>query len=307
MIIKTSIKYPFSVKKIPFISRLYKLSFDNQKLSNPKLISGWRTPFRILVKFFITKIHSVGVFDYLDNTCHFDSRNTQFHSIYFNRFIENGYEPEVCFILNEIVKKQKGKDCTFYDIGANWGFFVGYFSSINNNSTIYAFEPQTLIYKNLFDFIKEAKLKYVNTFNFAVGDKKNTGTIVLPDGFHSGLGKICFTQKNDILIEKIDNLQILPPTIIKIDAESFCAKILYGAENSITKNRPFIIFESCMEDTEKIKSFFLSKKYTFYNLDFEKISKKQDEIFFKIIIEENNDLISTSKNMLACPNEKNIF
>lgn len=171
------LRIPFVIKQLPWLCRLYRIAFDYSSLSQPTLLSGYKTPLRYLTKV----LFQLGrYFNYSNGTfstenhgnekiCHFSVTNTQFHSLYFRRF-NPCYEPEVCACLEILMKTMK----CFYDVGANWGYFSGYVGVHPYfEGKIYAFEPQPNVFNDLEKFIRQAELSaIVSTHQLGLSDKK---------------------------------------------------------------------------------------------------------------------------------------
>jgi FkbM family methyltransferase len=196
----------------------------------------------------LSHINWQGQFEYINegerNLIRFNERNMQFHSVYDSRFKTFGYEPESIALLNVLVHAEKKG--TFFDIGSNWGHYSLFVASINSNFDIHSFEPFPETYKDLVSTVMQANLqKRITHYQLALSDKEGAAFIHLDNVMESGSASI----KNDrsgiaISTDRIDNLDIQPPTIMKIDAEDHEDKVLEGGEKTISQYKPFIIFES---------------------------------------------------------------
>ncbi len=300
MICKLSYRKVFSfLRGTPFTS-LYRLGYDNKSLVNPPLIDGWRTVPKIISKIFLPLIKQTGYFKINNHLCSFDTRNTQYHSLYFERFVKNGYEPEVMALL-DILFSHGG---VFYDIGANWGYFTGYVASIPEfDGKIYAFEPQKSIFNDLNILIKEAHLRNVFPINMALSDTViQNACMKSVDNFHSGLARLQEKRIGNVGVNKIDNLSFKHPTVMKIDAEGHEFKIMKGGIRTITKNKPYIIFENPRKELADIFLFSKSIGYYLYNLQVLAIKNNIVELEITEIKSEEN---FSSRNIFACPSGKN--
>ena len=178
-------------------------------------------------------------------------------------------EPEVRkeFILKEGVAM---------DIGANCGMFTIYLAKmLGDNGKVISIEPErrniTLLKKN----VELNKLKNVSIIEKGVYSKKGKMTFYLDDfgtGGHSLL-KEDVKKKEIIRIDTIDNiiksLNIKKINIIKMDVEGVEIDALKGAEKTIKKSRPKIIFEAVKEEEKKKIENFLSQ----YNYKVRKIGE----------------------------------
>ncbi len=302
VLIDAVVRKPYTLVHLPLIARIYKFGFDNTSLANPRLFQGYKTPFRILSRLILPKLQQSIVFRYKNNNCVANSKNTQFHSIYFDKFIEKGYETDVCALLDILIKK----DGVFYDIGANWGYFCGYVSSNKKfNGTIIAFEPQSAVFDDLKTFIYQAKLDgLVRPFQVALSDINCMGTISVSDSFHSGLGKLSIDRngKNSIFVKKLDEMDLPKPDLIKIDAEGEEVRIINGSLKILAAHKPFIIYENHEFNNKLIFDVLQKNNYVIFSLDIEKQSIVDHNIDLKLKIsklsKENTN--QKSKNNFAC-------
>ncbi len=299
MIRKLPFRKVFSFSKGTLLTSLYRLGYDNKSLVNPTLIDGWRTAPKIISRILLPFIKQKGYFMIDNNLCSFDTRNTQYHSLYFERFIRDGYEPEVMAIL-DILFLSNG---VFYDIGSNWGYFTGYIaSSPGFQGKIYAFEPQERIFNDLVSLINDAHLQNVLPINKALSNNiLHNVSMKSLDNFHSGLASIQEKDCGNVDVDTIDSLRFEPPTIIKIDAEGYEFKIMKGGTRTISKYRPSIIFENPRNDLYNVLAFSKSIDYCLYNLHVLAIRN----MFVELEVTEIKSIDNfRSKNIFACPREK---
>lgn len=152
---------------------------------------------------------------------------------------------------NQIIKKVCKDKTNCIDVGAHKGEVLDIILKYAPGGIHYAFEPIPDMYGNL-------KLKYrdrhnCNISDIALSDKQGTSTFnyVTSNPSYSGLVKRKYDRvdEQDTTIEvktdKLDN--VLPagykPELIKIDVEGGEYQVMLGAENTIRKNKPVIIFE----------------------------------------------------------------
>jgi FkbM family methyltransferase len=310
------LKTPYTIVHLPWLCRLYRFAFDHSSLSTPSLIAGYKTPFRYLSKYLFQskKIFrfSKGKFTFRtkkkSRRCEFTKTNTQFHSLYFKRF-NPCYEPEICACLNLLLKNVQ----CFYDIGANWGYFVGYVAA-NPDFTgkIHAFEPERSSYTDLPRFVEEAELsRTVSTYPISLSNKKSTGRVFLPDGFHSGLATLNVNSHGNITLDKLDNLKIKAPDVIKIDAKSEEANIIQGAEELINKNKPYLIFEYFPQKNNRLLQQLHAMQCRTYQLIWipnTTLNQNLDRGYLecKELLTEPVSCRLSKMNILACHREKSL-
>jgi FkbM family methyltransferase len=153
-------------------------------------------------------------------------------------------------LINHVIKPYIEKAKYVVDVGANIGCHSISYGRFNSNATIWAFEPQ----KKLFDILNKNvsinKLKNINTFDFGVGHKEMNCTM-------SSLDKVYDEIKNghnkgglgighggeSIVIKTLDSLELPGLDFMKIDVEGAESLVLQGAEQTIRKYKPTILFE----------------------------------------------------------------
>ena len=224
----------------------------------------FRFVFRISFKF-VRK--SKGVFVYStsqDKDIFFNARNTQFHSIYLPYM--KYYETEISTLIDILIKKND----VFYDIGSNWGHYSLFVASNTNfNGRIHAFEPHPETFKDLSNVVLQAGLEsIIHCYNTALSDSNGDAFIYKPDNTHSGTATLLNAHKGiRITQHKLDDLKIENPTIIKMDVEEFEYYAFKGAEETIKKHKPYIIFENhkkIKNETFRPFEYLADLGYTFY-------------------------------------------
>ncbi len=144
---------------------------------------------------------------------------------------------------------------TFYDIGANVGFFsIVAANLVKQDGRIYAFEPSP---KNAADLRHNAKINNfsnINVIEKAVSSETGEGKLLIGDycGAYSLSTTGSFSRvvaKNEITVEviSIDNLldmhELTPPDVVKIDVEGAEKDVLQGMVQTIEQFHPIIIYE----------------------------------------------------------------
>jgi len=153
-------------------------------------------------------------------------------------------------LINQVIKPYIEKAKYVIDVGANIGCHSISYGRFNPDVTIWAFEPQ----KKLFDILNRNvsinKLKNINTFDFGVGHKEMNCTM-------SSLDKVFDTSRNghnkgglgighggeSIVVKTLDSLELPGLDFMKIDVEGAESLVLQGAEQTIRKYKPVVLFE----------------------------------------------------------------
>ena len=166
------------------------------------------------------------------------------------------YEQDfVMEFLQNVVKSSK----TILDIGSHAGSHTVLYKHINPECKIYCFEPQSEMFNLLQHNIVKNSFKNVITHNKGVANiamKSSMSRSVL-DGDNVGksieygttkrfnLGGLQIgTGGEEIETMTVDSLNLTECDYIKIDVEGFEPLVLMGAEETIRKFKPTILFES---------------------------------------------------------------
>jgi len=153
------------------------------------------------------------------------------------------------------IKSNLSTGSTFFDIGANVGWFTLFASRIVGPlGHVYSFEPSPDAYARLSENVRG--LKNVHTFKYGIGNKDGELEFAFQDAsmgasFIEAVAEITkhFSphtpiRKTRVEIRKIDSLlsQSKPPDLVKIDVEGFELEVLKGAANLLSQ-RPALIVE----------------------------------------------------------------
>jgi FkbM family methyltransferase len=151
----------------------------------------------------------------------------------------------------EIVNILISEEANVLDIGANIGTHSMLISKRNKNNRIFSFEPQSLIFSILQNNIILNNCCNVFPFKFAISDIDNKVVSMEPflhlkektnNGFLS-LSNNPVTIGDLSITKKIDSLKLPPISFIKIDVQGSELKVLNGAINVISSDRPIIFIE----------------------------------------------------------------
>jgi len=169
-----------------------------------------------------------------------------------NLFFEQEY---VISYLKDFILKSK----VILDIGAHCGSHSMIYKSLNSKCKIYAFEPQTMLYRLLVRNLRSNGYKSVLCLNNAVGNK--IGAVEMnsfsTDGLNSyenvsyggqdmyNLAGIQIGSGGEpAYMITVDSLSLTGCDFIKIDVEGYEPLVLEGALSTIEKYRPVISYES---------------------------------------------------------------
>ena len=156
---------------------------------------------------------------------------------------------------------------TMLDIGANRGIYSIYMShSAGINGKVIAFEAQPELKEYLLKIKRYFSLNNLEIINSALSS--NSGTMTLKREFiGSGSASFNFYDQEDSSIETLEvptttldeflnSRNDKPISFIKCDVEGHEAEVFYGAEKTLRKYMPTLLFECHRSEEEKGDLFF---------------------------------------------------
>jgi len=201
--------------------------------------------------------------------CYVDLRSGVGRHIY----MTGKFDPQIFMPFKKILKPGG----VFCDIGAN----VGYYSMlaldhVGKSGSIYAFEVDPRPIKCLKKTIRRNNLTNIHLLECALGDKKGHATLnQVKDCGHTRV--VINSVGKGFPVDTLDNYaKGFKGEIqgIKIDVEGFELMVLRGAEKTIRKHKPVIVFESDSEHAnhygyslKDIRSFFAELDYQISDIE----------------------------------------
>jgi FkbM family methyltransferase len=189
---------------------------------------------------------AVGSFDYRTGTgkkrIEFNGRNLQFRAVYDEHY-RHGYEIETALLVAHLCGDEK----SFWDVGANWGYFSLLAASLPDfQGGVEAFEPNPRTFQDLRSTVAQAGLDArIHCHNLGAGSRNCEMTVTESDRFNSGLSQLTHEGGGDkIPVTTLDDFPAPPPGFVKIDAEGMELDILKGAARLLREARPFLLFEN---------------------------------------------------------------
>lgn len=165
-----------------------------------------------------------------------------------------GGEPEV-EIATRFHKNLTGATC--WDLGSHFGIHtVGLARVVGSTGQVCGFEPDPVAFRRLSRHVAMNQLRWVKLFNAAVSECSGHADMLVTEGLGSSFTHLRYDDEPVLEDEKkiriatvvLDELvaqgKIREPDLIKVDVQGHGAKALRGAETSIRKNLPTIVF-SC--------------------------------------------------------------
>lgn len=147
------------------------------------------------------------------------------------------YEPAV---TNHIKKLIQEKNSCFLDIGSHYGFYTAYIGTLNPETEIYSFEPNSAFFNITTKNIEINNIK-AKAYQFALSDSK---------------GQIPFSNRS-MKVDDKDNLEIvesitfdelserdnIKPDIVKLDVHGGEGKVLFGMKNALRERITHLYLE----------------------------------------------------------------
>jgi FkbM family methyltransferase len=154
----------------------------------------------------------------------------------------NRWEPDVMALCEKYVTPGS----TVVDIGANMGTFtVRLAQLVGTTGKVVAFEPQRFIYQQLCGNLFVNRLHNVETYNCAIGDRQGVVTMTPIDYTRGAPGEVRINNSGgeQVPTTPLDLFELQNVSLIKMDVERYEPFVFVGAEQTIRKNRPVILFE----------------------------------------------------------------
>lgn len=180
-------------------------------------------------------------------------------------------------VLKAILSVLKPED-VFYDVGANAGYMSLSVASHNLPNKIYAFEPLPELASALAASALSNDFPDFTVVRAALADRDEVLEFFLPShSIHASLvsreqSSICMRVEGFRLDTLLENAVVLPPRVIKIDVEGAEMHVFRGAQETLRKHKPALIFE-CDENslrfghsTEEVLGFLRDLGYNSFTL-----------------------------------------
>lgn len=163
-------------------------------------------------------------------------------------YFVGGGEPEV----QEVLQRHLRPGMTFYDVGANIGFFSMIAARIvGNKGRVVAFEADPEIATRLREHMAQNQFRWVTVVEKAVWSEPKTVYFARTDPATSpdrGLGHVATLGEGDtievtsVTLDEF-SLRYSPPDFIKCDVEGAEVEVFRGAERLLRQKRPPIVCE----------------------------------------------------------------
>lgn len=270
---EVTLRNPFRVGGVPFLSRLHAAAFlPRRRLSKRFVGKPAKRLFRLLMGL---GMQGRGHFriDLPEGAreVEFNARNTQFGALYLPQ-CQPLYEPETSTLLDLLVADE---DC-FVDVGANWGWYSLLVASRPGfRGHVHAFEPFPSTFVDLANVVRGAGLdRRITCYDTALADSDGSSTMAFSDGVQSGLARIGEAGGVTIRLATLDSLALASVDVIKIDAEDHELEVLKGASATVERTRPYVVFENWLHRDRPALTldpfhWFAERGYQFFHAGWE--------------------------------------
>ena len=166
---------------------------------------------------------------------------------------ENDEQEMMTTLLREVVENKDGNNAsaTFFDIGANIGWYSIYFDKLFKKLQIHAFEPVKTAYEQ---FLKNMSLNqsgFIHANNFGLADKNGTVDFYVCPSLLAASSLADTFQIDDKIkvkgeIRRLDDYcseNDILPDFIKCDVEGAELLVFKGAERILSQARPLVMTE----------------------------------------------------------------
>lgn len=253
LIVGARARVPFQCKSLPLIAKLTRLGFHQYRNRWAKRL-GKRAGRLAFDAAYGMGLGGEGIAELATNDgpvrLKFDARKRHYASLYLHHY-GDGYEAEVALLLETFL----GREAVFYDIGSNWGYFAFYaVAKPDYTGAIHAFEPVAGTYADLIDWVEQSGLAArITCHQLALSDKAGSGRMFLDEGA-TGLARLRDIGENEgenegdggdeVTLARLDDLDLPPPDVMKIDVEEHELEVLQGARRVLGQQKPMLIFEN---------------------------------------------------------------
>lgn len=153
--------------------------------------------------------------------------------------------------IQKRVAKELKKNCTFYDVGANVGFYTLLASRLVMPGLVFAFEPVPRNVSYLLKHLSINQISNVRVFQTAISDR--AGKALFREEETGAMGSLAAAGQLSVEVSSIDHLvykdNLLPPDCIKMDIEGEEHKALLGATNCFLRYKPKLFLATHGQDT----------------------------------------------------------
>lgn len=221
-------------------------------------------------------------------------------------FLKKVYEPE---IVSEFIQNIKHDDVCI-DIGANIGHHTIIMAQLANNGSVIAYEPIPKLQKQLLQSLEKNNINNVRLESYGLSDTEGSMELFLSEGNIGSSSLINTTNEGSITItlKTLDSYLFPKVDFIKLDVEGYEYTVLLGAEKTIERCHPTILFEFSPIYYRKIRGdlphdilhFFKKHKYTLFDIE----NNKKIITSIDAFVDEFKENLRSQTNIIAIPHHE---
>jgi len=179
------------------------------------------------------------------------------------------------------------------DVGANVGWHTVLLSKlVGARGSVHAFEPNPAVYEELLQNLRRNRCTNVTAHKMAISDRRGTMRFIAPDVGEADAGDGHLTTTFDcqdyarsieVDVMLLDDflLDMQRVDLLKIDVEGFEPAVIVGAEKSVRKHHPVVIFENLPSHLARaglvgdaMETIFRSEGYVLYSFSDREVPTK---------------------------------
>jgi len=178
--------------------------------------------------------------------------------------------------IMDVIQKNLSRGDVFIDVGANVGVMTLLASRVvGEMGFVYSFEPHPDLYTNLKENIRVNSANNVMCMPVGIGDREESRYLFERDVCRGASTLVDRAGNSDnkylVDVRTLDDLMSNHKrgvNMIKIDAEGYDLKVLFGADGTIRKYQPIIIIECSPHypDSWEIMEWLKQRNYRLYKL-----------------------------------------
>ncbi len=173
----------------------------------------------------------------------FDAGNSHYGHLY-RGGVHQEYEPKISALIDTLIPGAR----VFHDVGANWGYFALLAATQSAfRGAVHAFEPVSETFCDMQRLVEQTGMgDRITPHHTALSDQN--GVMAMKREFHSALARLDRNAGGpEVPVARLDDLDVPPPDVMKIDVEGHEAKVLEGGRRKIAERTPMIVFESLQQ------------------------------------------------------------
>lgn len=186
----------------------------------------------------------------------------------FYLFTKNNFEPETTNTIQQYLEPNQ----TVIDVGANIGYYtIIAAQKVGPQGKVIAIEPESRNFKLLKQNISTNHLNNITVLKTAISDTPGLTKLYLSNssGEHSTIIKHpTYRTTQATTLDKIVSQHHLKPNLIKIDIEGAEHLAIKGAQHTLSRYHPTLIFEFSLRDPDPQSSLenLVKLNYTLYQI-----------------------------------------